>query len=66
MRAGNGGADRRGGGSWRRGAPWIWVLSPQLTEGYNAEYTRELFDRLPWAGSGLVDDLLAGSGRWGG
>jgi hypothetical protein len=39
------------------GCAWIWVLSPRATAAYNAEYTRELFDRLPLVWK-LVDGLL--------
>src|SRR5258708_27756579 len=32
------------------GCAWIWVMSPQLTAIYNAEFTARFFERLPWLG----------------
>src|SRR5579859_2306351 len=46
------------------GCALIWVLSPRLTAGYNADYTREFFNRLP-GGLGVVDGVLGGLGPLG-
>ena len=35
------------GGLLEVGCLWIWWQSPGLTAGYNADYTREFFARLP-------------------
>ncbi len=32
------------------GCAWMWVMSPQLTAIYNAEFTARFFERLPWLG----------------
>src|SRR5262245_49686901 len=36
------------------GCLWLWCESPRLTAIYNADYTRALFEVLPWL-RGLVD-----------
>ena len=44
------------------GCAWIWVLSPRLTAGYNADYTRAFFDRVP-LGS-VIDGVFGSAQPW--
>ena len=52
------------GGVLEVGCAWIWVMSPQLTAIYNAEFTARFFERLP-ALSLVQDGVLRGLGPIG-